>query len=142
VPGAILRAGEELVRRTPPVAWPQETLRGLWNIPASMYLYPISPARTRLIGLRSRVDRFCRGVEAAAKHRAIFHFCLHPENLTESPHGFSLIEDILDKLARARDRGDVEVMTMRDIVDRMERKQSYACQKYEYSELSQTDRRR
>jgi hypothetical protein len=142
VPGAVLRAGEELIRRTPPVVWPQEMLPGLWNIPASMFLYPISSARTRMIGLRSRVDRFSRGVEAAARHRGIFHFGLHPENLTESPYGFSLLEDMLEKLVRARDRGDVEITTMRDIVDRMERKQSHEWQRYQHSELSEADRRR
>jgi hypothetical protein len=58
---------------------------------------------------------------AAASHRGIFHFCLHPENLTESPDGFSMFEDMLDQLTRARDRGDVEVLTMTEVVTRMER---------------------
>jgi len=141
LPGSLLRAFEEMTRRTPPLVWPQQVMPGLWNIPSSMFLYPIGPSRTRVIGLRSRVDRFCRGLAAAARHRGIFHFGLHPENLAESPYGFSLIEDILEKLVRARDRGDVEVMTMRDVVDRMERSQSYACQRHQHSELFETYRR-
>jgi hypothetical protein len=142
LPGSLLRAWEELTRRAPPVVWPHQTLPGLWNIPFSMFLYPIGPARTWMIGLRSRVERFCRGMEAAARHRAIFHFCLHPENLAESPDGFLLLEDILEKLVRTRDRGDVEIMTMRDVVDRMEREQSYACQRHQHSDLFETHRRR
>jgi hypothetical protein len=142
ISGSLLRAFEELTWRTPPIVWPEQSLPGLWNIPSSMFLYPIGAARTRIIGLRSRLERFCRGVDAAARHRAVFHFCLHPENLVESPHGFPLIEDILDQLVRARDRGDVEIMTMRDVVDRMERNQSYACQRHEYADISETHRRR
>jgi hypothetical protein len=129
LPGALLRAYEEVTRSTPPVVWPEQVMPGLWNVPASMFLYPMSPARARLIGLRSRIDRFRRGVESAARHRAIFHFGLHPENLVESDGGFTVIEDILEVLVLARERGDIEVMTMRDVVDRMERNQPYACQR-------------
>jgi hypothetical protein len=94
-----------------------------------MFLYPMGAARARLIGLRSRFERFRRGLESATRHRAVFHFCLHPENLAESTSGFSVIEDILELLVLARDRGDIEVMTMKDVVDRMERNQPYACQR-------------
>jgi hypothetical protein len=85
-----------------------------------LFLYPIGPLRTRVLALRSRFERFSRGVEAAARHRGIFHFCLHPENLAESRHGFSLFEDILDHLTQSRDRGDVEVLTMGQVAARME----------------------
>jgi hypothetical protein len=131
IPGAILRASEELLRCTPPPAWPAETIPDLWNIPSSMFFYPIRPVRSRIIGLRSRIERFRRGVEAAARHRAVFHFSLHPENLVESPSGYSVLENILEMLARARDRGDVEIMTMSDVVDRMERKRPYDCQSHQ-----------
>jgi hypothetical protein len=120
LPGALLRALDELLRSSPPPVWPRETLPGLWNIPSSLFLYPIGPLRTRVLALRSRFERFSRGVEAAARHRGIFHFCLHPENLAESRHGFSLFEDILDHLTQSRDRGDVEVLTMGQVAARME----------------------
>jgi peptidoglycan/xylan/chitin deacetylase (PgdA/CDA1 family) len=131
IPGAILRASEELLRCTPPLVWPAQTIPGLWNIPSSMFFYPIRPARSRIIGLRSRFERFRRGMEAAARHRAVFHFCFHPENLVESTSGFSVLEDILEKLVQARDRGDVEIMTMRNVVDRLERNQPYDCQRHQ-----------
>jgi len=120
LPGALLRALDELLRASPPPVWPRETLPGLWNIPSSLFLYPIGPLRTRVLALRSRFERFSRGLEAAARHRGIFHFCLHPENLAESSHGFSLLEDILDHLTQSRDRGDVEVLTMGQVAARME----------------------
>jgi hypothetical protein len=120
LPGALLRALDELVRACPPLVWPRETLPGLWNIPASLFLYPIGPSRTRFLALPSRRERFRLGLEAAARYRGIFHFCLHPENLAESPHGFSLLDDILEHLTQARDRGDVEILTMDQVAARME----------------------
>lgn len=120
LPGALLRVLDELIRATPPPVWPIETLPGLWNIPSSLFLYPIGPSRARLLPLRSRVERFRRGLEAAARCRGIFHFCLHPENLAESRHGFALFADILERLDRARDRGDIEVLTVGEVVSRME----------------------
>ena len=121
LPGALLRALDELARATPPPIWPQETLPGLWNIPSSLFLYPIGPSRATVIALQSRLERFRKGVEAAARHRGIFHFCLHPENLAESPQGFSLFGDLLEYLTRSRDRGDVEILTVGEVAARMER---------------------
>ena len=121
IPGALWRIADELRYASPAPVWPQETLPGLWNIPSSLFLYPIGRSRTRVVPLRSRVKRFLRGLEAAARHRGIFHFCLHPENLAESRYGFSMFEDILELLVRTRDRGDVDILTMGDVVGRMER---------------------
>jgi hypothetical protein len=86
-----------------------------------MFLYPIRPSRTRFVALRTRVERVSRGLEAAARSRGIFHLSLHPENLTESPQGFSMFGDILERLIQFRDRGDVEILTMGQVVARMER---------------------
>jgi hypothetical protein len=118
--GKAARLLDELRRGTPAPVWPEEVLPGLWNIPSSMFLFPIAPSRTRVVGLSSRVERFRRGIEAAVLHRGIFHYCLHPENLTESPCGFPMFEEMLELLIRARDRGDVEVLTMSDVACRME----------------------
>jgi hypothetical protein len=126
LPGALLRASDELRRATPPLVWPHESLPGLWCLPASLSLYPIGPARARFTGLRSRVERFSRGLGAAVRDRGIFHFCLHPENLAESRFGFSIFEEMIERLVRARDLGDVEILTVIEVVDRMEGKQTYA----------------
>jgi hypothetical protein len=128
LPGAVVRMYDELRCATPPPVWPLETLPGLWNIPSSMFLYPIAPSRTRVAGLRSRLDRFTRGIEAAARYRGIFHYSLHPENLTESADGFRLFEDMVERLAKARDRGDVEILTVGQAIPSAEN-QSYASQK-------------
>lgn len=128
IPGAAVRLFDELRRATPPPVWPVETLPGLWNIPSSMFLYPIGPSRTGIAGIRSRLARFASGVDAAARWRGIFHFSLHPENLAESRDGFLLFQDMVEHLARARDRGDVEVRTASEAVP-LEKSASYASQK-------------
>lgn len=119
--GKAARLFDEMRRSTPCLVWPRRTLPGLWNIPSSVFLYPIHPSRTRLAGLRSRIERFSRGIEAAARHRGIFHYCLHPENLTEAPQGFALFNEMLERLNRSRTRGDIEILTMSDVAARMER---------------------
>jgi hypothetical protein len=141
--GALCRAADELRSATPPSVWPHEHLPGLWNVPASMFLYPIGPSRARVVRWRTRLERFRRGLEAAARCRRIFHFCLHPENLAESPLGFCILEDMLDALSRFRSRGDIEVLTMSDVVDRMEKDRSYdrQNQQYSYQNIPATGRR-
>jgi len=115
LPGAVLRVWQEMAGTAPPLVWPIETLPGLWNLPSSLFLYPMTPWRTNIVGLRTRIKRFEQGLKAAIRSRGIFHFCLHPENLAESNHGFAVFEEILEILTRARDRGDVEVLTMGDV---------------------------
>src|SRR5262249_32841845 len=131
IPGAAVRLLEELGRATPRPVWPCETVPGLWNIPSSMFLYPIGPSRTRIAGLRSRLARFVSGVETAARFRGIFHFSLHPENLTESSDGIALFEDMLQHLGKARDRGDVEIRTASEAVP-VEKSVSYASQEHAF----------
>ena len=120
IPGALLRAFDEISSAKPPTVWPTETLPGLWNIPSSLFLYPMARWRTRVIGLHSRIQRFQQGLEGACRLKGIFHFCLHPENLAESKSGFAVWEEILDRLIRARDSGDVEILTMSEVVSRLE----------------------
>lgn len=119
--GKAARLFDELRRATPRLVRPQETMPGLWNIPSSLFLYPIHRSRIRLTGIRSRIARFNYGIEAAARHRGIFHFCLHPENLAQSPVGFVIFEQMLERLIGARQRGDIEILTMREVAGCMER---------------------
>jgi hypothetical protein len=120
IPRAVIRALEELGHAVPPVVWPVEALPGLWNIPASLALYPISRSRTAMVPIRTRIERVERGIRAAVRSRGIFHYWFHPETLAEAPAGLSMLDAILEKLIRARDTGDVEVLTMAQIAARME----------------------
>lgn len=118
--GKMARLLDEFRRSSPAPVWPEEAMPGLWRIPASLFLYPISRSRTAIVGLRSRIQRFSRGIEAAIQHRGIFHFCLHPENLCESPDGFSMFDEMLERLVVNRSRGDIEILTMGEVASRME----------------------
>src|SRR5579864_2170561 len=120
VPRAIVRLVEEAGCTAPPVVWPVESLPGLWNIPASLALYPIARSRTAFVPLRTRIERVTRGVDMAVRSRGIFHYWFHPETLVEAPGGFSMLDAILEKLVRARNAGDIEVLTMAQVADRME----------------------
>lgn len=122
LPGAALRLADEMRRAVPPPVWPEKKKNGLWTVPASLFLYPIGQSRNRLVALGSRVERFRKGLEAAARHKGVFHYCFHPDNLTESPDGFSMLDDMLESLTRARDAGDIEICAMGDIAEFMERK--------------------
>ena len=120
-PGALLRVADELRFATPPAVWPHASMPGLWNIPSSLFLYPIGRGRTWVVPLRTRIERFRKGLDAAIRRKGIFHFCLHPDNLTESPEGFGIFEEMLNQLVQMRHRGDVEVLTMAELADRMDR---------------------
>jgi hypothetical protein len=122
LPGAALRILNEMRRGAPPPVWPSQTLPGLWAIPASLFLYPIGPSRTRFAALKSRVHRFRLGLEAAARHKGIFHYCFHPDNLTESPDGFSMFDDMIELLVKARQSGNIEIAGMGDIANRVKSK--------------------
>ena len=105
----------------PPPVWPREVFPGLWNIPASLFLYPIGKFRTMVVPLQNRLQRVRRGLMAAIRHKAIFHYCLHPANLAEGPLGFPLFEEILKDLTRARDQGDAEILTLGALAHRLRR---------------------
>lgn len=120
IPRAVLRIMEERNTWVPPVVWPEETIPGLWNIPASLSLYPIGRSRTRIVPLRTRLQRFQQGLDLAMRSRGVFHYWFHPDQLAEAPEGLALLDSILDRLVRAREAGDIEVLTMADIASRME----------------------
>jgi hypothetical protein len=82
-------------------------------------LYPMGDSRSRFVPLATRRERVRRGVDMAVRCRAIFHFCLHPANLAESVRGFPLFEEILEQLMRARELGDIEILTMTEVAERM-----------------------
>ena len=119
VAGSLARAAEEVCSATPPVVWPEEVLPGLWNLPASMFLYCLGRNRSRVVRPGLRVARTKLGLQAAAKSRGVFHLGLHPENLAESDFAFSVFEQMIHEMCRWRDNDDIEILTMSEAVNRV-----------------------
>jgi hypothetical protein len=117
--GRAVRYAEEVARCTPQPVWPQEVRPGLWSIPASLNLYSMRPAAKRIAPLRTRVERVRLGIDAAVRQRGIFHLWFHPENLAEAPWSFPIFEDIVGELVKRRSAGDIEILTMNQVVDRL-----------------------
>jgi len=117
--GALVRTGEEIFKAAPPIVQPVEFLPGLWNLPASMFIYSLGRNRSRFVAPRLRVERTRLGLTAAAAQKGIFHLGLHPENLAESDFAFSVFEAMIHQICRRRDRERLEVLTMTAAVDRV-----------------------
>jgi hypothetical protein len=112
------------------VGVPEEVLPGLWNIPGSMIYFPMH-GRRRHIPLSRRVARAVKGLNAAAEQRRIFHLWFHPTNLAfETDAMFDGLCDIFERASALRDRGDLSVKPMGEIVaDQAEARRTRAPQK-------------
>lgn len=89
--------------------------RGLVALPGSTLL-SFAAGRRRRIPDFWRIRRLRRGIRKAARTGGVFHPWLHPINLYPEPERrFAVVEAFLDDLARARDRGDVQVKTMGEV---------------------------
>lgn len=104
-----------LLGRTPPLIEPEETVPGLWNLPASQYLaypHPTSPVH-RFVNrypLYSCVRQAKQAIAAAKREKKIYHLWGHPHEFTDRR-----IRD-LERILQEADRRSVPVRTMRDVV--------------------------
>ena len=83
---------------------------GIWKIPSSMYF--CDPNFKFSLLMRAKI-----GLYRAIKSKQVFHVFLHPHNLLR----YSSLKDDLDKflalVAKKRDEGKIEVMTMGEFAD-------------------------
>lgn len=106
----VIRAAE------PPVVMPEETIKGLWNIPGSMIYFPMHGFR-RFVPLRHRVRRAIKGLDAAVRHRRIFHLWFHPTNLADQMDSmFEGLRSILEYAAHLRKRGQIDILPMQSLI--------------------------
>lgn len=110
-----------LLAREPPVFLPRKTPEGLWDLPGSMIYQPMHGLR-RHIPLGLRVRRAAKGLAAAVKQKRLFHLWFHPTNLAdETTAMFEGLERILSEVARLRDLGRIETLTMGDFAAWLDR---------------------
>lgn len=107
---------DHLAGGTPPVyRWSDLKIRhGLLNIPGSTFALAYDRYH-RFVPTAARVTKFRRGVEAAIDRDAIFHLAFHPFHLGSSERMFDLFRHYFDIVAKHRDAGRLNVLTMRDI---------------------------
>jgi len=94
----------------PPVGLPEESVSGLWMIPASMIYFPMHGLR-RYIPVRARTSRAIKGLDAAVRQKRIFHLWLHPTNLAEEMERmFSGLRRIVEYASLLRANGELDVL--------------------------------
>jgi peptidoglycan/xylan/chitin deacetylase (PgdA/CDA1 family) len=92
---------------------PAVTASGLVEIPGSMpFLVPSGRLR-RWVSVRARVAKAKGGIKRAAHQRAVFHLWFHPMDMAEDRDArLGGLEAILSEVARLRQAGDLEPLTM------------------------------
>lgn len=117
-----------LLAAAPPTVLPSYTKDGLWNIPGSMIYFPMHGVR-RYIPMSLRVKRAVKGLNEAVAEKRIFHLWFHPTNMAYEPDkmfdGLRQIIQIADELRR---QGDLEILPMSKIVERISRRQKTAAE--------------
>ena len=99
--------------------WPQAPVEGLWDIAASRFLRPFSPAVARFD--RMKLQRIRRAMTAAARHGEIFHLWWHPHNFgAHIDENLRFLEAILESFARLRDELGLRSMTMAETARELE----------------------
>jgi peptidoglycan/xylan/chitin deacetylase (PgdA/CDA1 family) len=95
-----------------PVVEARERLPGLWNVPGSMMLFPRGGLRD-VVTFDARVRKARATLARAARGGKIFHLWFHPFNLTVGRAGmFAALRRILEAVAREREAGRIETLTM------------------------------
>jgi peptidoglycan/xylan/chitin deacetylase (PgdA/CDA1 family) len=119
VPRLLKRLGhvsDVISARRPPIVVPEKSAEGVWNIPASMMLFPMRGPR-RYIPVSVRVRRAVKGLERAAAEGRIFHLWFHPTNLVDEQEqmiaGLRSVFECVDRLRRA---SRIAVAPMREVV--------------------------
>lgn len=105
----------------PPVSLPQETLPGLFNIPASMLFLHRGGIR-RAIPFASRVLKAKFGLHRAVFEGAIFHLWFHPFNFcVDRPGMIQALRSVLGEARRLRDQGRLQILTMGALTEGLRR---------------------
>ncbi len=104
----------------PPTVMPWRDEHGLCCLPASATFLPIDGVR-RAIPMRQRVRRATRGIDEAVRSRRVSHLYTHPINLATDPAAMLAgLGAVIDHAARCRDRGELDILSMDQVADRLE----------------------
>jgi hypothetical protein len=108
----------------PPVVLPEKDEAGLWNIPGSAIYFPRHGLR-RFVPMQLRIRKALKGLAEAARRRRIFHLWFHPTNLAHGTDAMIAgLRQILGRAAELRRTGELEILTMSQIAERCEPRQT------------------
>ncbi len=114
-----LKRLDDLAALPPPVDVPRRVPSGLWMIPHSMFYRGAGPD-ARWIGVGRQVAKAVRGLRRAVRRRGVFHLWTHPQNLGL---GTAAALDGLEQIFKATDeyrrRGELDVVSMAELADRL-----------------------
>ena len=118
-PGGLRRArnlAEHALAATPFVGTPSRRADGVVAIPSSFPLLGREGLR-KAVTRAARVARVEKGLDAALREGAMLHVWTHPHAFADAT-SLGDLAAVLDSVARRRDRGDVEVLTMAEAAAR------------------------
>lgn len=118
-PRGLRRAGnlaKHAVAATPYVGHPVRRKDGVVELPSSFPMLGREGLR-RAVTRAARVARVEKGLDAAAREGAMLHVWTHPHAFADEK-SLGDLAAALDAVARRRDRGDVEVLTMAEAARR------------------------
>lgn len=112
---------DQLLALRPRAVRAEETLPGLWSLPANHFFIARDGMR-RMIPMASRVLKGKRGITHAVKTGGLYHLWFTPFNLNEGIEAMlSGLAAIFEYAHHLREQGLLEILTMDDYAQRLER---------------------
>jgi peptidoglycan/xylan/chitin deacetylase (PgdA/CDA1 family) len=92
---------------------------GVWNVPQT-FLFAPAERRARLpVAVWTRAPR--ARLRQAARERSLFHLWFHPYNITaDAGRALAALDRVCAEVARLRDAGRLDVLTMGALADRLD----------------------
>ena len=119
-PGGIGRArklAEHALAAAPFVGKAERRADGVVAVPSSFPLLGREGVR-KAVTRKARVARVAKGLDLAARQGALLHVWTHPHAFADEA-AFADLAAVLDAVAARRDKGDIEVLTMGEVADRV-----------------------
>jgi hypothetical protein len=112
---------DQLLALRPREVRAEETLPGLWNLPGN-HLFMARHGLRKIIPMASRVLKGKRGIDLAVSSGELYHLWFHPFNLNADSDAMLWgLEQIFSYAHRMREQGLLDILTMDDYAQRLER---------------------
>jgi peptidoglycan/xylan/chitin deacetylase (PgdA/CDA1 family) len=116
--GTLVRAADRVRPLARSAARPERDPSGVWNIPQTYLFAPATRAHRLPVPLWVRRPR--ARMRLAARERSVFHLWFHPYNVTAAPdRALRALDAVCRDVARLRDSGRLDVLTMGALADRL-----------------------